>query len=70
MLRADLFGKIIMYTSKKPPAKPEAIVEFILTEALVEEKLRDELYCQMVRAGVVRGCVWRAGGVTATRCAD
>lgn len=40
----DLFGKILMYTSKKPPAKPEMIVEYILTEALVEEKLRDELY--------------------------
>ncbi len=51
----DLFGKIIMYTSKKPPAKPEMIVEYILTEALVEEKLRDELYCQLVRGVVCCG---------------
>lgn len=43
----DLFGKILMFTSKKPPAKPEMIVEYIMTEALVEEKLRDELYCQV-----------------------
>jgi len=48
----DLFGKILMFTSKKPPAKPEMIVEYIMTEALVEEKLRDELYCQVARVFV------------------
>ena len=45
----DIFGKILMYTSKKQPAKPEMIVEFIMTEALVEEKLRDELFCQLIK---------------------
>ena len=45
----DIFGKILMYTSKKQPAKPEIIVEFIMTEALVEEKLRDELFCQLIK---------------------
>ncbi len=45
----DIFGKILMYTAKKPPAKPEMIVEYIMTEALVEEKLRDELYCQLIK---------------------
>lgn len=45
----EIFGKILMYTSKKPPVKPEAIVEFILTEALVEEKLRDEIFCQLIK---------------------
>ncbi len=45
----DIFGKLLMYTAKKPPAKPEMIVEYIMTEALVEEKLRDEIYSQMIK---------------------
>jgi hypothetical protein len=45
----DVFGKILMYTAKKAPAKPDIIVESIMTEALVEEKLRDELYCQLIK---------------------
>jgi hypothetical protein len=55
----DIFGKILLYTSKKPPAKPEIIVEFILTEALVEEKLRDELYCQVISCS---GSCWEKKG--------